>query len=185
MPKLYTKQGDRGTSSIIGQRNIAKNSLIFEVLGEIDELNARIGLLCCYVEEGSEVYDNLRHIQSRLIDIGSILSIVKKGSNIPVLDSADIKILERQIDDYEAKNSKLTTFILPGITKGDSHCHLCRTATRKVERKLCLLYSSEFYTDEAFINRDILIYFNRLSDMFFALSRNLSDCSDIVASEYA
>lgn len=190
---MYTKAGDKGTTSIIGAKHLKKEHLIFSVLGDIDELNSHIGLLCQYASNET-ILKNLRVIQSRLIDIGSIISIIKYSDSMPVLLNADVTALEHQIDTYESKNSKLTTFILPGATKEDAQCHICRTLTRKVERSICALISSN--CDNLFSTMDefdvtnyknniqfIIPYFNRMSDMFFALARNMSG-DDIRASDY-
>lgn len=191
--KIYTKTGDKGKTSLYDGRRIAKNSVIFEVLGEMDELNARIGVACS-MSETNYLYTNLlRSIQCKIQDVNAIIATVdKEGRTLPIVTEEDVERLEKCIDDYDTFTPKLRKFIIPGVTKLDAQIHLCRTQARKVERMLWEL------NDEVSILKDekgndvdigsvqidpvILRYFNRLSDFFFGFARYIcykdgsSDC---------
>ena len=66
--KIYTKSGDKGTTSLIGGNRIEKDSIRVEAYGTIDELNSYIGL--CYHYLKNEDRDALRKV-SRLLYIKS------------------------------------------------------------------------------------------------------------------
>jgi cob(I)alamin adenosyltransferase len=90
---------------------------------------------------------------------------MKKKKVCQVISDEMIEYLEIKIDNMEKTLPKLTKFILPCVTLVDSESHLCRTQTRKCERMLCNLNESYI------LDKNIIIYINRLSDFFFVLSR--------------
>jgi cob(I)alamin adenosyltransferase len=155
--KVYTKTGDNGTSSLYNGSREMKSSLIFNVIGEIEELTSRIGIVCSHMKSNYLLTYSLRRIQRRLQNI--LTSI-----DTPITTDM-IETLEKDIDGCNAFNDKLTDFILPGVNPEDAHIHSCRTQTRKVERVLWEL--NETIKMEPFL----LIYINRLSDYFFVLAR--------------
>lgn len=179
--KIYTKSGDKGKSSLYDGSRCSKTSIIFQTVGEIDELSSRIGLLISKITKNI-FKDNhesltlfLREIQRNLQDLNSVLASGKK--KVKQFTEEYILKIERKIDELDSQNSNLTKFILPGVTEIDSISHTCRTQTRKVERFMCLLLE-ETIVD---IPSNEMKYINRLSDFFFVLSRwichiqNLSD----------
>jgi cob(I)alamin adenosyltransferase len=176
--KIYTKTGDKGITGLYDGSRITKTSIFFDVLGEIDELSSRIGLLYSTMQpiqrkiDSAFTYDVilgfLRLIQENLQDINTIIATVKKSrKTIPTFTEDQVKKTERMIDSLESSNTKITTFLLPGATVVDAQSHLCRTQTRKVERYLWKLQAAS--TVE--VPSNILQYVNRLSDFFFVLSR--------------
>lgn len=184
--KIYTRTGDTGTSSLNDGYRTSKDSIIFSVVGEIDELSSRIGFLCSLpCDIGITPF--LRKIQRQLHKFNAHLASPTKteGKWIPELDSAQVTELEQEIDIMENKLQSLKNFILPGCYELDSQAHLCRTQTRRVERKLWKLinYSehlnliknnenTEFIPCASqVINPIIPQYINRLSDFFFVLAR--------------
>lgn len=191
--KLYTKTGDNGITSLYDGNRIPKFSIFFEVLGDIDELSSNIGLLCAYLYEKEYPDKYLRGIQKNLLDIGSNIAVVneKRKKSVPQITISDVERIEQFIDMCESRNSKLTEFLLPGFNKADAQCHICRSITRRVERGLWKIqYSDETINGESVINmedvdidKNIIIYINRLSDFFFAFSRNLSNGRDIKVSD--
>ena len=177
--KIYTKTGDEGTTSLYDGSRINKHDIIFDVLGENDELNARVGKLWCLIEEKLFNYDDnlfveyIRNIQSCIEIINSNIANPelkeennnKKRKSCTQITDEMIKSLETKIDDMEKYLPKLTKFILPGVTIADCQSHLCRTQSRKCERMICNLNQTYI------LDKNILIYMNRLSDFFFVLSR--------------
>jgi len=180
--KIYTKTGDKGTSSLYDGRRISKHSTLFETIGEIDELTSRIGMACASSQSNYLVSELLRKVQCKLQDINSIVATVDKtGRKLPEINEEDVVFLESKIDEFEKFNDPLTAFILPGVTVLDSQLHSCRTQSRKVERMLWFLQSDDSVVEAergkkvdigtVEFNPSLLKYVNRLSDFFFAFAR--------------
>lgn len=180
--KVYTKTGDKGETSLYDGNRASKHAINFEVIGEIDELSSRIGMLCVYCPENKI----LRKIQRTLQDFNShIATIEKKGKKLPELSPQLLTELETAIDTMENENTKLNKFILPGVTIADAQAHLCRTQTRKAERALnainstseVLVVTKNGLRNNIELKKEFTIpiimlqYINRLSDFFFVLAR--------------
>jgi len=208
MPKLYTKSGDNGETSLYDGNRRPKSSIFFDVLGDIDELSSHIGVLHanidltrrdhqrakCMLQHRSDCYEekegkydacliNLREIQIKLFDISSNIAVIdeKKRKNLTKISGNDVKKLEGLIDECEAKNDRLTEFLVYGTQSNDAQCHVCRSLARRVERSLWKLeHIGEGYDNKnnsisvVKVDNNILRYMNRLSDFFFALARNLA-----------
>ena len=166
--KIYTKSGDKGTTSLIGGNRIEKDSIRVEAYGTIDELNSYIGLCYHYLKEDSDK-EALRKIQVKLFDIGAELSSpnYKRIKNITKED--DIEELERLVDYYTDKIEKINEFIVPGTSIASANLHIARTICRRCERRILSLSKQ----DE--INLVILKYINRLSDFLYILARYSED----------
>ncbi len=168
--KIYTKTGDSGQTGLLGGTRVPKNDIRIDTYGTVDELNSFIGLLLCEQMETREV-EFLQSIQQKLFKIGSYLATddIKpdlKKTFLPAED--DIKLIEKEIDRIEVVLPELTSFILPGGSKSGSLSHICRTITRRAERRLYDM--KQLYVVDSLI----FIYVNRLSDYFFSLSRYLT-----------
>lgn len=164
--KIYTKTGDTGTTSLLGGKRVSKANLRIDAYGTVDELNAFIGLLRDQeINKKREIL--LKEIQDRLFTIGSILASETGKSTIkrPDLHEEDLTVLEKEIDQMEAKLPALRNFVLPGGHQIVSFCHLARTVCRRTERCIITLMEVE-QVDEIIIK-----YLNRLSDYLFVLSR--------------
>jgi cob(I)alamin adenosyltransferase len=164
--KIYTKTGDKGTTSLVGGTRVSKASLRIEAYGTVDELNAYIGLVRDQpVNEPRR--DLLKEIQDRLFTVGSILASEPEQTKkiIPDLHEADIKLLETEMDAIDAIMPPLRAFVLPGGHQSVSFCHVARTVCRRAERLIITLNGQQPV--------DILVikYLNRLSDYLFMLSR--------------
>lgn len=166
--KIYTKGGDQGTTSLYGGKRISKADLRIDSYGTIDELNSFVGLLMAGISDHTEM-ETLQKIQNQLFVIGSQLAA---GSNhdfkLPEITEDMIKNLESRIDLMQEELPKLKHFVLPGGSTNVSYGHLCRTITRRAERKVVLLSQN----DE--IEPINIMYLNRLSDYFFVLSRHIA-----------
>jgi len=166
--KIYTKTGDKGETGLFGGERVSKNSLRIEAYGTIDELNAFIGLAVIEVSDRS-VKDLLQKIQNWLFSIGADLATPdnEKTKKLNVFRTPEEYYLyiEKEIDKYEGKLDELRNFILPGGTKGAALLHICRTITRRAERMVVALNST------VKIGNNIIIFLNRLSDLFFVLAR--------------
>ncbi|MCH8032163.1 MAG: cob(I)yrinic acid a,c-diamide adenosyltransferase [Bacteroidetes bacterium] len=166
--KIYTKTGDKGETGLFGGERVSKNSFRIEAYGTIDELNAFIGLAVIEVSDKS-VKDLLQKIQNWLFSIGADLATPdnEKTKKLNVFRTTEEYYLyiEKEIDNYEKKLEELRNFILPGGTKGAALLHICRTITRRAERMVVALNST------VKIGNNIIIFLNRLSDLFFVLAR--------------
>ena len=175
--KIYTKNGDRGKTSLIGGKKVSKHDLQVEAYGSIDELNSFMGLLKDY-SKNDELNQVLFKVQLKLFTIGSILAQENTSSNSVILEklnisAKDTNFIELQIDKLEKKLPKLSKFIIPGGHKLVSYCHVSRSICRRAERKITKL------SDSVKLDSNILPYINRLSDFLFVLSRYFSNELDI------
>ena len=166
--KIYTKTGDKGTTSLIGGTKVSKSHLRIEAYGTVDELNSYIGL-CRDLLEEEKSRATLLEIQDRLFTIGSSLAcdpIKEPKMRIPDLKEKDITFLESEIDRMYDTLPPMKSFILPGGHIISSHLHIARCVCRRAER-CCVRLEVESLEVEPVI----LKYINRLSDYLFVLAR--------------
>jgi len=171
MFKIYTKTGDKGQTALFGGRRVPKSHLRVDAYGTVDELNSFIGLLRDgLTDDEVEARQMLCDIQHRLFTVGAHLaSDPEKSLPTPDLLPSDIEALEREMDRMDESLPPLRNFILPGGHPSVSHCHLCRTVSRRAERLVVALQESGEPVEDA-----VLQYLNRLSDYFFMLARHLA-----------
>jgi cob(I)alamin adenosyltransferase len=167
--KIYTKTGDTGQTSLIGGTRVPKYHVRIEAYGTVDELNSYIGLICCQ-DINSHHQKVLKEIQDRLFTIGSSLASdpEKSKMKIPDLLESDIILLENEMDAMNEVLPELRHFILPGGNTIVSYCHLARCVCRRAERLTVELAA------DSFVDSNITIYLNRLSDYLFVLGRQLN-----------
>ncbi|MDL2231641.1 cob(I)yrinic acid a,c-diamide adenosyltransferase [Porphyromonadaceae bacterium OttesenSCG-928-L07] len=168
--KIYTKTGDKGMTSLIGGTRVPKNSLRLKAYGEVDELNAYLGLIRSF-PIGEQYKEQLIRIQHILFDLGGNLATdtsVKECKVQLVVGESDVSFLEQAMDQLDELLPPLKTFVLPGGDQSTSFCHVARTVCRRVERRI-LDMSEECEVDEL-----VLKFINRLSDYLFVLSRKVA-----------
>lgn len=174
--KIYTKTGDKGETGLFGGDRVSKDSLRINAYGSIDELNSFIGLALTEVKS-QEVKNVLVDIQNKLFVVGADIATpeLAKNKRLNILRTPQnfIEDIEHCIDDFESKLEELKNFILPGGSKGAALLHVCRTISRRAEREIVTLKNAEQ------IGENILILLNRLSDLFFVLSRFENKYSNI------
>lgn len=166
--KIYTKTGDRGTTSLIGGTKVSKGHLRIEAYGTVDELNSYIGL-CKDLLTGVTDTILLQEVQDRLFTIGSSLACDPEKEpkmKIPDLKEEDISLLEKEIDRMNEVLPVMKFFILPGGHPTISHLHIARCICRRAERT-CVRLEAEGEEVEAIVIK----YINRLSDYLFMLAR--------------
>jgi cob(I)alamin adenosyltransferase len=167
--KIYTKTGDKGTTSLIGGTRLSKAHVRIEAYGTVDELNSYIGLLRDQpVNEHRR--DLLKEIQDRLFTIGAHLAseAEQKKRILPDLVETDITLLEQEMDQIDGVVPALRSFVLPGGHTSVSFGHVARTVCRRAERSVIHLMQQEYV--EAIVVR----YLNRLSDYLFMLCRAMT-----------
>lgn len=180
---IYTKSGDKGETELLGGKRISKSSLRIAAIGEVDELNAAIGVLrtsseiknqrskikTCTKSSRSMTDQNakriLTRVQHNLFTIGTELADPNHHVTAPRIKETHVKKLEAWIDEREKKLPPLKNFILPGGTSFVASAHLARAVCRRAERAVVAIHKKEP------INPQIIIYLNRLSDLLFMLTR--------------
>jgi len=174
--KIYTKTGDKGTTSLFGGTRVPKYDLRIEAYGTVDELNSYIGLIRDQkIDKHTSII--LLKIQHELFALGSMLAtppekkVLKSGKerlNISKTNAKSIELLENEMDTMNESLPVMTHFILPGGHTTVSFCHIARCICRRAER------ISTQLSDESSIEPQILVYLNRLSDYLFVLARKLT-----------
>lgn len=174
--RIYTRTGDKGETSLSGGKRVRKDHLRVITYGEVDELNAAIGVAIGFLEqdpspESREIPDLLRTIQDHLFTLGADLAAPQElpGKKEPPRISSDhVQKLERWIDRHQEGLPPLKSFILPGGEREGAFLHLARSVCRRAERSLTTLIAQEPTNPEA------LRYLNRLSDLLFVLARTVN-----------
>lgn len=164
--KIYTKTGDGGETALFGGGRVGKDDPRVEAYGEIDELNALLGV--ARAEGLGELDPLVRSLQEQLFALGSILATpagTKAAKVLPPLKPEWVTAMEVAIDGFDAELSPLTSFILPGGTRASAFLHLARTVCRRAERRVVPLVRD----DKA--EPSVVVYLNRLSDLLFTLAR--------------
>jgi cob(I)alamin adenosyltransferase len=165
---ITTKTGDLGETSIFGGKRLKKFDSQIEALGEVDELSALLGLVANYLKKDEEI--NLFYqIQKKLYQINSLLSEakIKEKENIEELGQ-HLKKIEQEIEFLSKKLPKLNRFILPSGGLTSSFLHYLRTVCRRGERQVVFFLYQKNWQEKYQV---IIQYLNRLSDLFFLLSR--------------
>ncbi len=161
--KIYTKTGDDGTTGLYGGQRTSKASLRILAIGDVDELNACLGLARCEVKD-PQCSTQLMEIQNRLFDLGAVLAQPTGASRAGILPG-DIAGLEDSMDLISEDLPELRAFILPGGSRSAAILHLARTVCRRAERSLTHLNLTEA------VDQATLMYLNRLSDWLFMAAR--------------
>ena len=168
--KIYTRKGDKGQTGVFGGKREYKNSPRIECIGTLDEVNSTIGLLRAKLGEEHAWQANLHRIQKDMMDMMSHLArpsdSKKVNPNPRPVDGAEF--CEAWLDALEAGiTSPSDYFILPGGNEISALCHVCRTQMRRGERSLLTLMQH----DPESVEEYVVAYINRLSDLFFTMSR--------------
>ena len=172
--KVYTRTGDKGETALVGGKRVPKDSARIDAYGTIDELNSIVGLArvfneeCLDAGEGHRFLDGvLCRIQDELFDIGSELATPPEffQDGMYRVGEEEITRIEKLIDQCQEDLEPLNSFILPGGGRVGAYLHQCRTVCRRAEREILRVSRTED------INNRVIKYINRLSDLFFVLSR--------------
>ncbi len=167
--KIYTRTGDAGETALFGGARVPKDDGRVRAYGEVDELNATLGLARA---EGppADLDALLAEVQRDLFALGAQLAdrSARVGDRRAKAALGDTRVaeLERAIDEREATLPPLATFILPGGSRLGALLHLARTVCRRAERAAVALARAET------LDPALLTYLNRLSDLLFVLARH-------------
>jgi len=164
--KLYTRTGDSGETALFDGTRVRKDDPRVEAYGDVDELNAWLGLVRTAGLDPDFEADVIR-IQRDLFALGAALADPAERIAARVtkaaLEDADVARLEQMIDRLDVETPPLRRFILPGGTSTGAAIHLARTVCRRAERRIVSL--------EPAVDAVLIRYVNRLSDLLFALAR--------------
>lgn len=164
--KIYTRTGDNGKTSLLSGKRVDKHDKRIVAYGSVDELNSLMGIVRDF---SPKKYKNeIFRIQNKLMIIASQLSNDKNYKNIPNISKKDTEFLENAIDRMTIELDPLKNFIIPGGNKLVSFTHLARCVCRRAEVNITELKEKED------LNREILLFINRLSDYLFTLARFFS-----------
>jgi cob(I)alamin adenosyltransferase len=171
--RVYTRSGDKGNTGLVGGKRVPKDALRIEAYGTVDELNSIVGLARVFNAEAppgaarERVEGLLRRVQNELFDLGSQLATPPESFNEGMfrVGADDVKALEQMMDECQEDLAPLNSFVLPGSGRVGAFLHQCRTVCRRAERIVLRLSREEE------IGPWPLRYLNRLSDLFFVLSR--------------
>ena len=169
LSKIYTRTGDAGTTGLGDGSRVAKDDLRITALGDVDELNAILGVLRAQIasttlQTKSEWDKNLSLIQHWLFDLGGEVCI----PNYHLLQPVSIDFLEKEIDQMNEQLPMLKEFILPSGSLTCSYAHQARAVCRRAERSLIAVQQRDQN-----IQTTALQLLNRLSDWLFVASRML------------
>jgi cob(I)alamin adenosyltransferase len=172
--RIYTRTGDGGATRLASGEKVSKASPRVAAYGEVDELNAVIGVARLETA-GDEVLDPLlARIQNDLFDLGADLATPqpKAGAPAPLrIIAVQVERLEREIDALNEGLAPLTSFVLPGGSRPSAALHLARTVCRRAERAAVAFAEA----DATVTHAEALRYLNRLSDLLFVAARFAND----------
>ncbi|GIW85463.1 MAG: cob(I)yrinic acid a,c-diamide adenosyltransferase [Thermogemmata sp.] len=172
LSRIYTRSGDGGDTGLGDGTRVPKNDPRVCAYGEVDELNAVLGLVLASVPECPEAV-LLESLQHDLFDVGADLCVPlseseQAGQHLRVT-AQQVARLEAAIDRLNAHLEPLHSFVLPGGSPAAAWLHFARTVCRRAERAVVTLQQ------HVPINPQVLIYLNRLSDLLFVLARVAND----------
>lgn len=165
---IYTKQGDKGETSLVGGTRVLKCDLCVETYGTVDELNSQLGVVAELVKPvDGEYYNQLKAIQNNLFVIQTLLATEDPAIyvKLPQLPENATTLLEHHIDAISGLLPEIRSFVIPGGNLAGAQCHVARCVCRRAERLMVSL-NRQHPVEEC-----ILQYINRLSDYLFVLSR--------------
>lgn len=163
LTQITTRTGDDGSTGLGDKTRVPKHHARVQAMGDVDELNAHIGLLLCE-DMPASARKLLVEVQHQLFNLGGELSI----PGYTLLQAEAVLALEAALGEHNATLPRLAEFILPAGTRAASQAHVCRTVARRAERSVVAL------EQEAALNATPRHYLNRLSDLLFVLARVLN-----------
>lgn len=175
--KLYTRTGDKGTTSLVGGQRVKKNSIRIEAYGTVDEFSSHLGVLLAHTSSFEVIHNQLIYIQHKLFNIGGYLATDAPQGSEPKpawgLTDEDCRRVEKWIDELDSKTPKANAFVLPGGVEASAQAHVARTVCRRTERRILDL------AETAPVDNNVITFFNRLSDYLFILARHLNHLAGV------
>lgn len=171
--RIYTKTGDDATTGLSGGARVSKSSLRINALGDVDELNAHLGL--CRLRSRDSIFElRLASIQTNLFGLGAELSCGPDNrKSYELLSLAEVLLLEESIDQQTIELTPLKNFVLPGGSELAAQLHIARAVCRRAERSVATLHEAER------VREIVLMYLNRLSDWLFVAARTANHIENV------
>ena len=177
--KIYTRTGDSGETSLFDGTRVQKNDSRVDAYGEVDELNASLGVARASGTD-PDIDAELVRLQRDLFALGAQLADPqdKLAARVAkaVLGDDDVARLERAIDRFETELTPLRRFILAGGSAGGAALHVARAVCRRAERRMVAL--------EPAVDGVLLRYINRLSDLLFVIARAVNHRAGAAETEW-
>lgn len=161
---VYTRTGDKGQTSLLSGERVSKTSLRVEAYGNIDETTSALGLARTMVER-EDVKNTILKIQQLLMSLMADVASLNLSEPERYIKPEHVKMMEETIDKFDMQLEPLTRFIIPGDNKRTAALDIARTTSRRAERALLRVAEKEE------LNKNVLLFMNRLSDMCFILAR--------------
>ncbi|KKQ72167.1 MAG: ATP:cob(I)alamin adenosyltransferase [Candidatus Peregrinibacteria bacterium GW2011_GWC2_39_14] len=167
--KISTRKGDKGKTRLGDGKEVFKDAKFIETLGEIDEFNSRLGEIIA-LNKWLKKEGILSEVQKKMLVAGAEIAEFKGCKKI---SADDLKLLENEIEKLEKKLPELKNFIIPGGNVVSAKLHVARTLCRKIERRIVAIEKKKLAREKrkSAINKNLIPYFNRLSDLIFLLAR--------------
>ncbi|MEM1379234.1 MAG: cob(I)yrinic acid a,c-diamide adenosyltransferase [Pseudomonadota bacterium] len=169
--KIYTRTGDRGETGVVTGARLAKTHERIQAIGDVDELNAAIGVAMGY-PLGDELMGMLLAIQNDLFDVGADLATPETLKGELRLSPGRVSKLEEMIDALNEALPPLESFVLPSGPGGAGALHLARAIARRAERSVWAL--KNLGEPEGMVSEPVSTFLNRLSDFLFVAARKAS-----------
>ena len=164
LTRIYTRHGDGGETHLGDMSRVPKTHPRIEAYGDVDELNAQLGVALATDGLPDAYAGWLRRIQNDLFDVGADLAVPPGGERDRLrVSAAQVTWLEERCDEVNDTLEPLRSFLLPGGTKAAAQLHVCRTVCRRAERRTIACGED--------VNAECVRYLNRLSDLLFILAR--------------
>ena len=164
LTKIYTRGGDAGETSLGDGSRISKLDTRIAAYGRADELNSAIGVVVAG-DCPASIRGVLERVQNELFDLGADLSVPVEVEDRLRVTQAQVDRLEEDCDRFNADLPELKSFVLPGGSEAAARLHVARTICRRAEREALVAAEAER------VNRLVVVYLNRLSDLLFILAR--------------
>ena len=168
---IYTRTGDRGTTSLVGGTRVPKTHIRLEAYGTIDELDTHLGLLQTYLGNYDDEKKTILWVQHKLFSVGAYLATDQETTSLRMesrIYDQDIARLEEEIDKMDASLPSLKSFVIPGGSRESAVCQVCRTICRRAERRILSM------SEACEVDGNVVAFINRLSDFLFVLARKLN-----------
>ena len=168
--KIYTRTGDDGETGLFFGGRVPKNDPRCEAYGSVDHVVSALGVARALCKDGY-VKSLILDIQNQLFTVGAELATLPENyeamkNSYKVIGSGMVTDLEIKLDELDSKINLPPSFILPGASPGSASLDLARTALRESERRILDVQDLGHL-----VNKEILPYINRLSDLLFMLAR--------------
>lgn len=175
---IYTRTGDKGTTSLFSGERIEKSHDRVEAYGNIDELNSSLGVVASLLpDEMSGLAQEIRRIQKSLFYAASWMATTADSTAVEYLVEVDgnlVSFLENAIDRMQAEMPELKGFIIPGGSQAAACAHVARTVCRRAERRILKLVETKGTSIDEEQFRRICVFINRLSDYLFMAARYIN-----------